>query len=121
VSPARPSLLGDVHRNAPLTLSAAILISQVVVAVLSARLGRDAERRGRRPLLPLGFAALPLRGLLLAMLPCDTAKARSRPSLVGATECSDALPPVSVEGMTGINVAAALHRYRWRLRASERR
>lgn len=52
-----------------LTVSAAILVSQVVVAILSARLGREAEQRGRRPLLLLGFAVLPIRGLLLAMFP----------------------------------------------------
>jgi hypothetical protein len=51
-----------------LTVSAAILVSQAVVAILSARLGREAEQRGRRPLL-LGYAVLPIRGLLLAMLP----------------------------------------------------
>jgi MFS family permease len=57
------------RRKTELAVSAAILASQVVVAFLSARLGRDAECRGRRPLLLLGFAVLPVRGLLLAMFP----------------------------------------------------
>lgn len=50
-------------------VSAAILVSQVVVAILSARFGREAQQRGRRPLLLLGFAVLPIRGLVLAILP----------------------------------------------------
>jgi MFS family permease len=52
-----------------LTVSAAILVSQVVVAIMSASLGHKAEQSGRRPLLLLGFAVLPIRGLLLAMFP----------------------------------------------------
>ena len=52
-----------------LVVSGAILSSQLMVAALSPLLGRAAERRGRKPILLLGFAALPVRGVLLALLP----------------------------------------------------
>jgi MFS family permease len=47
-------------------IAACIVVPQVIVAVLSPLVGRAAERFGRRPILLLGFAALPLRGALLA-------------------------------------------------------
>ncbi|MBV9250700.1 MAG: MFS transporter [Acetobacteraceae bacterium] len=50
-------------------IAACIVVPQVLVAVLSPYIGRSASRLGRRPLLLLGWAALPLRGLLLAVLP----------------------------------------------------
>jgi MFS family permease len=57
------------HQSSGFVVSGAILISQLVGAALSPTFGRAAERTGRRPILLLGFAALPLRGLLLAILP----------------------------------------------------
>jgi MFS family permease len=50
-------------------IAACIVVPQAVVALLSPWVGRSAERFGRRRLLLLGWAALPLRGLLLAVLP----------------------------------------------------
>ncbi|MBN8898031.1 MAG: MFS transporter, partial [Rhodospirillales bacterium] len=50
-------------------IAACIVVPQVIVALLSPWVGRTAERIGRRRLLLLGWAALPLRGLLLAVLP----------------------------------------------------
>jgi MFS family permease len=52
-----------------LTVSAAIIVPQIVVALFSPFVGRYAERHGRRRILLLGFAALPLRGLLFATMP----------------------------------------------------
>jgi MFS family permease len=43
-----------------------IVVPQLLVALLSPLAGRLAQSWGRRPLLLLGFAALPLRGLLFA-------------------------------------------------------
>jgi MFS family permease len=57
------------HQSSGFAVSGAILVSQLVGAALSPTFGRAAERVGRRPILLLGFAALPLRGLLLAILP----------------------------------------------------
>jgi len=51
------------------TVSAAIIVPQIVVALFSPLVGRYAERVGRRPILLVGFAALPLRGLLFATMP----------------------------------------------------
>ena len=54
--------------NASLLIAACIVLPQVLVALLSPWLGGLAEKRGRRPVLLLGFAMLPLRGLLFAAL-----------------------------------------------------
>jgi MFS family permease len=50
-------------------VSAAIMVPQIVVAAFSPKVGRWAQRFGRRPVLLIGFAALPLRGLLFMTLP----------------------------------------------------
>ena len=50
-------------------VSAAIIVSQLVVAAISPILGRAAETHGRRPILLLGFGILPVKGLLLALIP----------------------------------------------------
>lgn len=47
-------------------IAACIVVPQVVLAVSGPAVGRAAERWGRRPLLLIGFAALPVRGLLFA-------------------------------------------------------
>jgi MFS family permease len=52
--------------EAPLLIAASIIGPQLVTALLAPRAGRAAERWGRRPVLILGFVALPLRGLLFA-------------------------------------------------------
>ncbi len=54
---------------ANLIIAACIVVPQIVVAICSPWVGRAAARLGRRPVLLLGWAALPLRGLLLAILP----------------------------------------------------
>jgi predicted MFS family arabinose efflux permease len=50
-------------------IAACIVVPQGVVALCSPWVGRMATQRGRRPILLLGWAALPLRGVLLAVLP----------------------------------------------------
>ena len=47
-------------------IGACIVGPQLVVALFSPWVGRQAQRSGRRPLLLVGFAALPIRGLLFA-------------------------------------------------------
>ncbi len=47
-------------------IAACIVVPQLVVAAFAPWVGRHAEQWGRRPLLLLGFAALPLRGVLFA-------------------------------------------------------
>ncbi len=55
--------------EASLIIAACILVPQAVVALLSPWVGLTAKRLGRRPMLLLGWASLPLRGVLLAVLP----------------------------------------------------
>jgi MFS family permease len=49
---------------ATVLIAACIVVPQLVVAAFSPWVGRQAQQWGRRPLLLLGFAALPLRGVL---------------------------------------------------------
>ena len=49
-----------------LVISFAVIVPQLIVAVLSPWAGSLAQTLGRRPVLLAGFAALPLRGLLFA-------------------------------------------------------
>jgi predicted MFS family arabinose efflux permease len=51
---------------ATILIAACIVVPQLVVAALSPWVGRRAQIWGRRPLLLLGFAALPVRGILFA-------------------------------------------------------
>src|SRR5262249_7640766 len=57
------------RQYANLIIAACILVPQAIVALLSPWVGRQASVIGRRPLLLLGWASLPLRGILLAVLP----------------------------------------------------
>jgi MFS family permease len=50
----------------PLIVSALIIAPQIIVALMAPSAGRTAQTWGRRPLLLLGFAALPIRALLFA-------------------------------------------------------
>jgi predicted MFS family arabinose efflux permease len=51
---------------ATVLIAACIVVPQFVVAMLSPGVGLRADSWGRRPLLLIGFAALPIRGLLFA-------------------------------------------------------
>jgi MFS family permease len=68
-----PLAAGQVTRQAghfaELVIAACILVPQIVVSVLSPRIGRWAGLVGRRPVMLVAFAALPLRGVLLALGP----------------------------------------------------
>lgn len=52
--------------GANLLIAACIIGPQLVVALMSPGLAEAAQRRGRRPVMLLGFAALPLRAVLFA-------------------------------------------------------
>jgi MFS family permease len=54
--------------GASLLVAAGMVVPQLMVALLSPRVGAFAEARGRRPIMLLGFAMLPLKGLLFAGL-----------------------------------------------------
>ncbi len=51
---------------ATVLIAACIIVPQIVVAAISPWVGRQAQLWGRRPLLVLGFAALPIRAVLFA-------------------------------------------------------
>jgi len=55
-------------RWATLLIAACIVVPQLLVATLSPWIGHQAQIWGRRPLLLIGFAALPIRGLLFALV-----------------------------------------------------
>jgi MFS family permease len=55
--------------HASIIIAACILAPQAVVALLSPWVGLTAEQRGRRPMMLLGWASLPLRGALFALVP----------------------------------------------------
>jgi MFS family permease len=65
-------------------VSAAVIVPQIVVAACSPWVGRLAQSLGRKPILLLGFAALPLRGLLFVASP-------------------DAIPLVAIEALDGVS------------------
>ena len=71
---------------ANLIIAACIMAPQGVVALCSPAVGRAAAALGRRPVLLLGWATLPLRGLLLAVLP-------------------GAYLPIIAQGVSGISAA----------------
>ncbi|SDV47788.1 MFS transporter [Chitinasiproducens palmae] len=56
----------NMGNNVQLVIAACIIVPQAVVAMFSPWVGRTAQRLGRRPVLLIGFAALPLRALLFA-------------------------------------------------------
>ena len=68
-----PLAAGEVTKRtaswADLIIAACIVVPQVVVTVASPWIGSHAERWGRRPLLLLGWGALPVRAVMLAFLP----------------------------------------------------
>jgi MFS family permease len=68
---------------ATVLIAACIVVPQLVVAAVAPWVGQQAEKRGRRPLLLLGFAALPIRGLLFAVI--------SNPYLVVAVQLLDGI------------------------------
>jgi predicted MFS family arabinose efflux permease len=54
---------------ATVTIAICIVVPQFIVALIAPWVGRRAQQWGRRPLLILGFAMLPVRGLLFAIVP----------------------------------------------------
>jgi MFS family permease len=53
---------------ASVLIAACIVVPQLLVALISPWVGRTAQSWGRRPLLLMGFAVLPIRGVLFAVV-----------------------------------------------------
>ncbi len=82
---------------ATVIIAACIVVPQLVVAALSPWVGRRAEIWGRRPLLLIGFAALPIRGLLFAGV--------TSPSLLLAVQLLDGITAAVFAVMVPLVVA----------------
>ena len=82
---------------ATVLIAACIVVPQCVVAALSPWVGRQAQSWGRRPLLLLGFAALPLRGLLFATV--------TDPNLLVAVQLLDGLTASVIGVMVPLMIA----------------
>ena len=101
---AAGALTGPQGMSANLVVAACVVVPQLMVATLSPLMGRLAERRGRRLVLLLGFAALPLRGLLLSVLvsPVGVIAAQALDG-VGGSVFGVMLPLVAADVTRGTN------------------
>jgi MFS family permease len=61
-------LASEGKRQAAPLVAALIIVPQLIVALLAPWVGQQAEMRGRKPLLLVGFAALPIRAALFAFI-----------------------------------------------------
>ncbi len=67
--PILGELLANVDQaNSALYMAACIIVAQAVMTPVAILAGRFAERWGRKPILAIGFAVLPIRGLLYTMV-----------------------------------------------------
>jgi predicted MFS family arabinose efflux permease len=70
--------------DSSLVISALIIVPQIIVALMAPTVGRQAQDWGRRPLLLIGLAALPIRAMGFALI-------------------SDPLPLLAVQALDGIS------------------
>jgi MFS family permease len=82
-----------------LIVSALIVLPQIIVALMAPWVGRQAESWGRRPLLLIGFGALPVRALLFSLV--------TDPPLLLAVQLLDGVSGAVVGVMTALVIADA--------------
>jgi MFS family permease len=80
-----------------LIVSALIMVPQVIVALMAPWAGRRAKTWGRRPLLLVGFAALPIRALLFAWT--------TNPTILIAAQVLDGVSGTMLGVLTALTVA----------------
>lgn len=80
-----------------LIVSALIVVPQVVVAILAPWVGRRANKWGCRPLLLIGFAALPIHALLFAWT--------TNPLILIAAQLLDGVSGTMLDVLTALIVA----------------
>jgi MFS family permease len=88
------------HREgnrALLIMAAFIVLPQIFVVLLAPWTGRYAERYGRRPLLLLGFAALPIRALAFSLT--------TDPLLLGIVQMLDGISGMALGVLTPLIIA----------------
>jgi hypothetical protein len=83
--------------NSSLIISALIIVPQVLVALMAPWVGRQAQSWGRRPLLLIGFAALPVRALGFALI--------SDPLLLPAIQALDGISGAVLGVLTALVLA----------------
>jgi MFS family permease len=84
-------------RRSALVMSALIVIPQVVVALLAQWVGRGADMWGHRPLLLMGFAALPIRAMSFALI--------RDPGLLAILQVLDGITGAAVGALTPFVIA----------------
>jgi MFS family permease len=80
-----------------LIVSALIMVPQVIVAIMAPWTGRQANMRGRRPLLLVGFAALPIRALVFAWT--------TNPTILIVAQLLDGVSGATLGVLTALTVA----------------
>ena len=84
--------------HSSLAISALIIVPQIIVAVMAPWVGRQAQGWGRRPLLLIGFAALPIRALGFALVSDD-------PLLLLASQALDGISATALGVLTALIIA----------------
>jgi MFS family permease len=83
--------------HSSLVISALIIVPQIIVALMAPWVGRQAQDWGRRPLLLIGFAALPIRALGFALI--------NDPLLLLAVQALDGISATVLGVLTALIVA----------------
>ena len=83
--------------HSSLVISALIIVPQIIVALMAPWVGRQAQDWGRRPLLLIGFAALPIRALGFALI--------SDPLLLLAVQALDGISATVLGVLTALVIA----------------
>lgn len=86
---------------ATVLIAACIVVPQICMAIISPWIGRKSELWGRRPLLILGFAMLPIRGILFAVV--------ASPYLLVAVQVLDGVSAAVLGVMLPLIVADVTH------------
>jgi MFS family permease len=84
-------------RQAAPLIAALIIVPQLLVGLLAPWVGRRAEKHGRKPLLLLGFAVLPVRAVLFALI--------SNPLALIAVQLLDVITGAVMGVMTPVVIA----------------
>jgi MFS family permease len=87
----------DKQAYSSLILSALILVPQIVVALMAPAAGRNAKTWGRRPLLLIGFGALPIRAAIFA--------ATSNPNILVVAQLLDGVSGAVLGVLTALTIA----------------
>jgi MFS family permease len=83
--------------HSSLVISALIIVPQIIVALMAPWVGRQAQDWGRRPLLLIGFAALPIRALGFALI--------NDPLLLLAVQALDGISATVLGVLTALVIA----------------